>query len=48
MKEKFWESMLMILVFAMSGVESCPLLFVPIIILGAMAFYNLRDIKIEC
>lgn len=48
MKEKFWEVMIVILLFALSGVESEPLLLIPITILGVLAFYNLRDVEIEC
>ena len=48
MKEKFWEVMIVILLFALSGVESESLLLIPITILGVLAFYNLRDVEIEC
>ena len=48
MKEKFWEAMIVILLFALSGVESEPLLFFPIAILGVLAFCNLLDVEIEC
>lgn len=48
MKEKFWGAMVVILLFALSGVESYKPLLIPIVILGVLAFYNLRDIEIEC
>ena len=48
MKEKFWGAMIVIILFALSGVESCPVLLIPITVLGVFAFYNLRDSEIEC
>ena len=48
MKEKLWEAVLVILLFALAGVESYIPLLIPIVILGVLAFYNLRDVEIEC
>ena len=48
MKKKFWEAMVVILLFAVSGVESCPLLIIPIAGLWILSIYNLRDMEIEC
>lgn len=47
-KEAFWECVLVVLLFASSGIESCPIIFIPIAAIGALALWNLRDVEIEC
>lgn len=46
-KEIFWGFILVLMFFALSGVESCPILILPIAILSALSMWNLRDVELE-